>query len=260
MSDFSPQSLAAARLFRTVMTAMARPGRMLDLAPCPEAEGACLPASLAIIATLCDYQTPVYLGQGLDAGAVQQRIRFETGAPLTREPGEAAMALVTAGTLREAMIHFARGTHEYPDRSTTVVVQLPVEGTGTARSLRSDRVIVIVIVIVIVDEVSRCETVEVRLVHLGRGRQSDDTVVVAGRERERVLGQLLHRRRGHRRESSVEGRCVRVADPECSEQAGVGQRRLALGGAQLTEVLVGQPKPHAELATLGEHLCDGGRR
>nr|QQZ51937.1 phosphonate C-P lyase system protein PhnH [Phenylobacterium glaciei] len=52
-------------------------------------------------------------------------MRFHCGAPLTEDPKAAAFALITDLASSPALTAFNMGDAKYPDRSTTLVVQLP---------------------------------------------------------------------------------------------------------------------------------------
>lgn len=121
--------------FRALMDCMARPGEIRKLkgveAPAPFA-----PATAALIKSLADYETPLWLDAAFAAEKkVADWIRFHTGAPITREPGEAAFALIADARTLQGFARFAQGTPEYPDRSTTLLVQ--IDGfSGTPLTLR----------------------------------------------------------------------------------------------------------------------------
>jgi alpha-D-ribose 1-methylphosphonate 5-triphosphate synthase subunit PhnH len=53
--------------------------------------------------------------------AVAEFLRFHTGAAVVNDPAEAAFALVANPASRLPIERFARGTADYPDRSTTLV-------------------------------------------------------------------------------------------------------------------------------------------
>jgi alpha-D-ribose 1-methylphosphonate 5-triphosphate synthase subunit PhnH len=111
----------AAFAFRRLMEAMARPGTI------HEVTGAAPPAPLSVAAgvtllTLCDPETPLWLAPGVDSPAVRDWITFHTGAPF-RDPGEAMFAL---GAWEELPLNaFPLGRSDYPDRSATLIVELP---------------------------------------------------------------------------------------------------------------------------------------
>ena len=111
----------AARAFRAAMNVMARPGQIDVLA------GAVPPAPLSVAAgtlilTLCDAETSVYLAGACDAPAVRDWITFHTGAPFAGT-AEAMFAVGAWGELGP-LSAYPVGTSEYPDRSTTLIVEL----------------------------------------------------------------------------------------------------------------------------------------
>ena len=109
--------------FRTIMTALSRPGRVCDLADLPTAPDGLPPVLAAITLTLADYETPVWLDSAYrKCDDVRAYISFETGAPLAQAPDAAAFALVSDGLLLPSLDTFSMGTQEYPDRSTTLLV------------------------------------------------------------------------------------------------------------------------------------------
>ena len=108
--------------FRTLMDCMARPGEIGTLGfvdtPLPLMAG-----TAAIMRSLVDYETPVWLGEGLAEAAVAAWIRFQTGAAVVADPRQAAFALVNGANLPD-FDAFSAGSEDYPDRSTTLVVQV----------------------------------------------------------------------------------------------------------------------------------------
>jgi alpha-D-ribose 1-methylphosphonate 5-triphosphate synthase subunit PhnH len=135
-AGFAEPVLAAQATFRGVMDAMARPGTIYRLsgvaAPMP------LSASAAAIAlTLLDYETPFWLDAPLaDTGDVARFISFHTGARVTADPAAAAFAFVAAPAAAPPFADFAQGSAEYPDRSTTLVLQVTRLGEGDGMVLR----------------------------------------------------------------------------------------------------------------------------
>lgn len=118
---FADHPQEASRAFRAVMTAMARPGTIHAVAgaqpPAPLS-----PAAGTVLLTLCDPETPVFLAAGLDQPQVRDWITFHTGAPF----GAAQDAMFAVGAWDQLpLAEFPRGTAEYPDRSATLIVELP---------------------------------------------------------------------------------------------------------------------------------------
>lgn len=119
---FADPAIEAARAFRAILDAMAHPGRIVTLtgamAPAPAG-----PAMAAALLTLADATTPVHLAGPLDTPALRDWLRFQTGAPLT-DRGGAVFAVGTWPALLPLEDH-AIGSAEYPDRSATLIVDLP---------------------------------------------------------------------------------------------------------------------------------------
>jgi alpha-D-ribose 1-methylphosphonate 5-triphosphate synthase subunit PhnH len=117
-------AFASQAAFRAVMEAFARPGEIRTLdevaAPAPLA-----PATAALVQALADYETPVWLDAMLAAvPAVAEWIRFQTGAPIVKDACDAAFALIADPLALPDFDGFALGSEDYPDRSTTLIVQV----------------------------------------------------------------------------------------------------------------------------------------
>jgi alpha-D-ribose 1-methylphosphonate 5-triphosphate synthase subunit PhnH len=122
-------------VFRMLMDGMARPGLVRVVGPDvgqPEPFGG---AAGAIALTLCDHETPVWLSAGLSKSAVAEWIGFHTGALITREKAEARFAFVDAGAMLASFGLFCAGTQEYPDRSTTLIIEVAALGEGEPLTL-----------------------------------------------------------------------------------------------------------------------------
>jgi alpha-D-ribose 1-methylphosphonate 5-triphosphate synthase subunit PhnH len=118
--DQAPQQ--SARAFRAAMNAVARPGSI------EQVHGALPPAPMSVAAgvlalTLLDGETPVYLAGALDCPAVRDWITFHTGAPFAGR--EFCAFAFGAWDDLMPLAGYPVGTAEYPDRSATLIVELP---------------------------------------------------------------------------------------------------------------------------------------
>ncbi|TDH63984.1 phosphonate C-P lyase system protein PhnH [Dankookia rubra] len=129
-AGFGEPVLDAQRCFRAVLDAMSRPGRVQRLAGLspPLAPPAPLgAAAAAVLLTLSDADTPVWL----DAGAAAEAwLRFHAGAPIVAAPAEAAFLLASGPP--PALRDLAQGTDEEPHRSATLILEVAAleEGDG----------------------------------------------------------------------------------------------------------------------------------
>ena len=120
---FSNVAVESAYAFRAIMQAMARPGRVMELSAGLEAPEPLLASTAAVALTLCDFQTPLWLAEDLRNDKVAHYLRFHAGAPLTEESRKAHFLFATAGALPAPSL-LLQGTHDYPDRSATLVIQV----------------------------------------------------------------------------------------------------------------------------------------
>jgi alpha-D-ribose 1-methylphosphonate 5-triphosphate synthase subunit PhnH len=127
---FEDPALASQAVFRTVMEAMARPGLPRPLPSRLAVPPPLTPTAAAVALTLLDYETPFWLDSALAAGEVAPWLTFHTGAPLTRDGARATFALVSDPAAMPSFDTFSSGSIEYPDRSTTQVVQVASFGHG----------------------------------------------------------------------------------------------------------------------------------
>ncbi|MEJ1159732.1 phosphonate C-P lyase system protein PhnH [Prosthecomicrobium sp. N25] len=117
--------------FRSAMRALAEPGTIRTVEPALVAPGPVGPAVAALLLALADFETPVWLDAGtLAAPGLADFLRFQTGAPVTADPGRASFGVVSDPAAFEGLDRFAQGTLEYPDRSTTLIVQVASLAAG----------------------------------------------------------------------------------------------------------------------------------
>lgn len=110
--------------FRVILDAIARPG---TVNPCGAALAPPAPlgqAAAGVLLTLADFETPLWLAPAFAKGEAAAWLAFHTGARRAPSAGEASFALVDAADGDIDLARFAQGTPDYPDRSTTVILQL----------------------------------------------------------------------------------------------------------------------------------------
>lgn len=110
--------------FRQMMEAVARPGTRVALGHAVKPPLGLDAAAAATALTLFDFETPIWLDPELRGSQTEAWLRFHCGCPLTTEPVQAAFALVTDMAAAPPLSGFNLGDAKYPDRSTTVILQL----------------------------------------------------------------------------------------------------------------------------------------
>jgi alpha-D-ribose 1-methylphosphonate 5-triphosphate synthase subunit PhnH len=133
---FPESVLASQAVFRAVMDAFARPG---EIRPMPHTLAAPSPlsaTSAALACALLDYETPLWLDASLSATPeVAAWIQFHAGARVTADPRQASFAIISDPAHAPPFDLFSLGSAEYPDRSTTLVLQVERFGQGQRLSL-----------------------------------------------------------------------------------------------------------------------------
>ncbi len=136
---------SAQAVFRTAMDAFAAPGTIADFGPVVCAPAPLVPAAAALMATLADADTPIWMADAAGGHTAAARwLRFQTGAPLAADPADATFALLGEG--EGGFERFALGTPDYPDRSVTLLLPVRALGGGaplrlTGPGIETDRVI-----------------------------------------------------------------------------------------------------------------------
>jgi alpha-D-ribose 1-methylphosphonate 5-triphosphate synthase subunit PhnH len=120
------------RLFRAVLDAFSHPGRTISLPDPPAGAGPLSRAATAFLLTFVDRDTPLWLAPTFDTKPVRDFVRFRTGAPIAKQPADALFAVLTPDQMTP-LDDFAVGTDPYPDRSATLVVELPSLVGGSQR-------------------------------------------------------------------------------------------------------------------------------
>ena len=121
---FADPAVESQAAFRAILRAIASPGAIESCGRGLAPPSPLSPAAAAAILTLADFETPLWIAPSLAASSeAVAYLKFHTGAPLAASPDQAAFALVDIESDSLDLKSFAQGAPDYPDRSTTVVVQ-----------------------------------------------------------------------------------------------------------------------------------------
>lgn len=122
-AGFADPARQSQQMFRAAMWAMARPGTMQPLVSSLAPPAPLTPELAALALSLVDFETPIWLDDGLSAvPEVAEFLRFHTAARILEAPQEAVFALVSDPASMPPLSAFAQGEPDYPDRSATLLV------------------------------------------------------------------------------------------------------------------------------------------
>lgn len=124
------------RVFRATLDALAHPGRVVGVASSATPPVPLAAATVAVLLTLLDYDTPTWLDAAAATRDAIEYVRFHCGAPLVATPAEARFAVVADASALPPFAAFDPGTDERPERSTTVILQVAGLRAGRGRRLR----------------------------------------------------------------------------------------------------------------------------
>lgn len=118
--------------FRAVLDALARPTRPVAVPADVAGPGSLSPAAAAVLLTLCDDATKLWLDDRIRGGAddVEAWLGFHTGAPVVAKPAQADFAVVSSPAALPDLTAFAEGTDEAPHTSATIIVLDPAGTPG----------------------------------------------------------------------------------------------------------------------------------
>jgi alpha-D-ribose 1-methylphosphonate 5-triphosphate synthase subunit PhnH len=132
---FSDPVFQSQGAFRALLAALAEPGTRQVVAGGVMPPDGLQAATATALLTLADYETPIWLPAALRDGPAGAWLRFHCGAALVTEPGKAAFAVIDGLSEEPALAAFDPGSDQFPDRSTTVIVQCLALDGGEAVTL-----------------------------------------------------------------------------------------------------------------------------
>jgi alpha-D-ribose 1-methylphosphonate 5-triphosphate synthase subunit PhnH len=136
-AGFADKVLSAQSTFRSVMDVMARPGSVQRIAAAAGTPAVMMRGTAAIALTLFDHDTPLWLDPLMsEASEVTKWLKFHTGAPVIADSSICSFALIGDARALPGLDCFAFGSSEYPDRGTTLILQVESLTQGSVLELR----------------------------------------------------------------------------------------------------------------------------
>jgi alpha-D-ribose 1-methylphosphonate 5-triphosphate synthase subunit PhnH len=134
---FADKVLSAQSTFRSVMDAIACPGTVQRVAATVGAPAGMMRGTAAIALTLFDHDTPIWLDASMSkASEVARWLKFHASAPVVADSSISHFALIGDASALPDLARFSFGSNEYPDRSTTLILQVESLAQGPAYELR----------------------------------------------------------------------------------------------------------------------------
>ncbi|MSO76115.1 MAG: phosphonate C-P lyase system protein PhnH [Alphaproteobacteria bacterium] len=130
---FTAPVLACQQTFRSLLTAIAHPGRVMAVGTPLDPPLPLGLASAAILLTLADMETPIWLGGAGEEAA--QFLQFHSGAPIAKERAQAVFAFVARASDLPPLVHFNAGSDASPERSATLIIEVDGLVAGQGRRL-----------------------------------------------------------------------------------------------------------------------------
>jgi alpha-D-ribose 1-methylphosphonate 5-triphosphate synthase subunit PhnH len=136
-AGFADKVLSAQSTFRSVMDAFARPGAVQRIVTTAGVPAPMMRGTASIALTLFDHDTPVWLDPRMsETSEATKWLKFHTSAPMIADSSICSFALIADPHGLPGLDRFAFGSNEYPDRSTTLILQVESLAQGPAFELR----------------------------------------------------------------------------------------------------------------------------
>jgi len=139
LPGFSDPVNGAQSTFRSLLHALSHPGTVVPLRA--DATDTTVPpgfssAMTALLLTLVDSDTPLWLPPGI-SDATRQFLRFHCACPFVDTPSEARFVAVPAGFTVPALHTCNQGDPAFPDRSTTLIIEVEALYAPTAAQIQN---------------------------------------------------------------------------------------------------------------------------
>jgi alpha-D-ribose 1-methylphosphonate 5-triphosphate synthase subunit PhnH len=129
---FSDAVFESQTAFRAILSAMAYAGRIHTVDTNIDSPAPLAPATTALALTLFDFDTSVWLDAKTAADEAVGFLKFHCGCPIIETTEDARFGIIADVSAMPAFDGFAFGEDRYPDRSTTLIVQVPTLTEGPA--------------------------------------------------------------------------------------------------------------------------------
>jgi phosphonate C-P lyase system protein PhnH len=120
---FDDSALGSPQTFRAIFAAMEHPGQLITIGENPNAPDVLNSACAATCLTLLACETPVWTDVARESPAISW-LQFGCGGAVVTESCMANFAIITKPATMPALECFRGGLYKYPDKATTIVIQV----------------------------------------------------------------------------------------------------------------------------------------
>ncbi|MBW1711581.1 MAG: phosphonate C-P lyase system protein PhnH [Deltaproteobacteria bacterium] len=132
---FKDPVLDSQQVFMASLKAMSHPGSVIDLPVLPPGPEPLLASTAALLLTLLDWDTRLWLDPPAANKRVLGWLAFHCGCRIIKEPAEANFVVVGDGRHLPDLTRFAWGTEDSPEGSATIIIQVQDLAQGQGRFL-----------------------------------------------------------------------------------------------------------------------------
>lgn len=111
-------------VFRTILDAMAHPGRIYDLPLDIPAPAGLNRSATAFLLAMADMDTAIWLSADCASDGANAHLKFHCGSPISADASAADFAVAKLGDDLGFITDLAVGNAEYPDQSATLILMV----------------------------------------------------------------------------------------------------------------------------------------
>jgi alpha-D-ribose 1-methylphosphonate 5-triphosphate synthase subunit PhnH len=111
-------------VFRALLDAMSRPGRIYDLPVAVSAPDGLNKAATATLLAMADMDTTIWLSPSCTTKAAGDHLKFHCGCPISTDVKQADFAIARISDDLSFVTDLAVGNAEYPDQSATLILMV----------------------------------------------------------------------------------------------------------------------------------------
>lgn len=134
LPGFGNPVMDAQQAFRKILDAMSHPGRIVTFEGAPAGPETLSSAATSVCLALIDFETPVWFDE--EAHSAADYLKFHCSCPIAELSIDAVFALIAEPQKLTDLEAFNLGSNDYPDSSSTLIIEVENISTQGAITLR----------------------------------------------------------------------------------------------------------------------------